>query len=159
MITVSIGLTEIEIKPKRLLDYVEKLDFIKSRRQRPWDLIQGFPDKITPENYKILVEIAMKTVYTQSSSVSIEEELFFDKSEEGFYYDLWRCLPSLPAGKAGKKETWSQGIQRARLLWESATSDEKQQINFAMSVVDERRLEKNGDGLSENCLPPGQEKP
>lgn len=154
MITVSIGVTEIEIKPKRLLDYVEKLDFIKSRRQRPWDLIQGFPDKITPDNYKILVEIAMKTVYTQSSSVSMEEELFFDKSEEGFYYDLWRCLPSIPVAKA---ELWNHGIQRARLLWESATSEEKQKINFALSVVDERNLEKNADGLSENSHPPGQE--
>lgn len=157
MITVSIGVTEIEIKPKRLLDYVEKLDFIKSRRQRPWDLIQGFPEKITPENYKILVEIAMKTVYTQSSSVSIEEELFFDKSEEGFYYDLWRCLPPVPVAKGGKKELWNQGIQRARLLWESATSEEKQKIQFALSVVDERHLEKNDDGLSGSCLPPGQE--
>jgi hypothetical protein len=158
LVTVSIGVTEIEIKPKRLLDYVEKLDFIKSRRQRPWDLIQGFPDKITPENYKILVEIAMKTVYTQSSSVSIEEELFFDKSEEGFYYDLWRCIPSAPALKGAKKETWNQGINRARLLWESATPEEKQKINFALSVTDERHLEKNVDGLSENSLPPGQEK-
>lgn len=158
MITVSIGVTEIEIKPKRLLDYVEKLDFIKSRRQRPWDLIQGFPEKITQENYIILVGIAMKTVYTQSSSVSIEEELFFDKSEEGFYYDLWRCLPSVPVSKGAKKETWSQGINRARLLWESATPEEKQKINFALSAVDERHLEKNDDGLSENSLPPGQEK-
>lgn len=146
MITLSLGGTEIVVKPKKLLDYVEKLDFIKMRRTRPWDLIQGFPKEITEENYKILVSLAMSTCYSQSSSVSIEEELQFDKSEEGFYYDVWRCLPRVP------KETWQAGLNRARQLWEGSTKEEKNALHMAMLGVDERANLKNSDGPSESDL-------
>ncbi len=155
MITVSIGGKEIVVKPKRLLDYVEKLDFIKSRRNRPWDLIQGFPPELTEENYKILVGIAMKTVYSTSSSVSHEEELFFDRSKEGFFYDMWRCLPVVKLGKLS--ETPIQGIERARVLWESATPEEKDELKIALYATDESNNLKNSDGPSDTLSQPGQE--
>ncbi len=157
MITVSIGGKEIVVKPKRLLDYVEKLDFIKSRRAPPWSLIQGFPPEMTEENYKILVGIAMKTVYAQSSSVSYEEELFFDKSEEGFLYSLWKCCPVKTA--KGKKESWQEGINRVNLMWESATDEEKMELKLALLATDESNNLKNSDGPSEQSVQLGPEQP
>lgn len=160
MITVSIGGKEIVVKPKKVLVYVEKLDFIKSRRIKPWDLIQGFPPDLSEENYKILVGIAMKTVYSSSSSVSHEEELFFDRSEEGFMYDLWRCLPEVKAAKGNRRpETAIEGIERARKLWLAATQEEKSNLKLALYAVDESNNLKNSDGPSDPLSPPGQEKP
>lgn len=155
MIKVSVGGKEIVVKPKRLLDYVEKLDFIKSRRTTPWSLIQGFPTDMSEENYKILVGIAMRTVYSQSSSVSIEEELFFDKSDEGFLYGLWKCIPA-PAAK-GKTETWQAGFNRVNRLWESATPEEKAEIRIALFATDEGNNLKNSDGPSDPLSQPGPE--
>ena len=159
MISVSVGGTEISIKAKRLLDYVDKLDFIKMRRSRPWDLIQGFPPEMTEENYKILVGIAMRTVYANSSSVCIEEEILFDRSEEGFYYELWRCLPKRKNPGKGKQpdETWKNGLNRARLLWESDTDEEKSQIKIALFATDESNNLKNSDGPSDPESQPGLE--
>lgn len=142
MIPVTVNGVELLIKPKRLLDYVDKLDFIKTRRKSPADLMQGIPTTIQKDRYDDLMRIAMHTVYTSSSSVSWEEELSFDKSEEGFYYDLWRCLPPVE-GKKGAKESWKEGLNRARALWESATMEEKRALTSAMNMVDERSLEKN----------------
>lgn len=157
MITVSIGGKEIVVKPKRLLDYVEKVDFIKMRRGAPWDLIQGFPPEIAnhEENYKILVGIAMRTVYMNSSSVGIEEEIMFDKSEEGFFYTLWKCMPGTKVnatsgkGKKTRAETWREGLNRARSLWESGTSEEKMKVRVAMESTNESHNIKNSDGPSE----------
>lgn len=158
-VTVSIGGKDVVIKPKTLLSYVEKVDFIKMRRGAPWDLIQGFPEQIVnhEENYKTLVKCAMETVYKNSSSVSFEEEILFDKSEEGFFYDLWRCMPKIKItfiakeGGAQKKrnETPLEGIDRAKALWESATTEEKQQVQFALAATNEGHNLKNSDGPSE----------
>lgn len=158
MITVSIGGKEIVVKPKRLLDYVEKVDFIKMRRGAPWDLIQGFPPEIAnhEENYKTLVGIAMRTVYTNSSSVGIEEEVLFDKSEEGFFWTLWKCMPAVKQrvddGKGNKKsrmETWKEGINRAKALWESGTPEECMQVRIALEATDESHNLKNSGGPSD----------
>ena len=158
MITISIGGKEIVVKPKHLLDYVEKVDFIKMRRGAPWDLIQGFPPEIAnhEENYKILVGIAMRTVYMNSSSVGIEEEVMFDKSEEGFFYTLWKCIPATKVrvgdGKGNKKtraETWREGLNRARSTWDSGTPDEKMQVRIAMEATNESHNLKNSDGPNE----------
>jgi len=153
MITVSIGGKDIVVKPKHLIDYVDKVDFIKSRRATPWSLIQGFPPKLDEENYKILVSLAMKTVYSQSSSVSVEEELFFDKSEEGFLYSLWKCIPVGPV--KGKPEDFKAGFARVNKLWDSATPEEKAELKIALFATDEGNNLKNSDGPSGEQSPPG----
>jgi len=159
MITVSIGGKDVVIKPKTLLSYVEKVDFIKMRRGAPWDLIQGFPPEISnnEENYKTLVKAAMETVYKNSSSVSLEEEILFDRSEEGFFYDFWRCIPRVKVqfkvkeGGATKfrAEKPLEGIDRARSIWESGTTEERQQVRFAMESTNEAHNLKNSDGPSD----------
>lgn len=154
MSTLSIGGKEIVVKPKHLIDYVDKVDFIKSRRATPFSLIQDFPPNMTEENYKILVGIAMKTVYTQSSSVSLEEEICFDKSDEGFLYGLWKCIP-VPAVK-GVPEHWKAGFARVNRLWESATPEEKIALKFALQATDEAHNLKNSDGPSDQQTPPGK---
>lgn len=152
MITVSIGGKDIVVKPKYLLDYVQKVDFIKARRATPYSLIQGFPPKLDEENYKILVSLAMKTVYSQSSSVSIEEEICFDKSDEGFLYSLWKCIPA-PSKKVS--ETFQAGFARVNAIWESATTEEKMELKVALHATDEANNLKNSDGPSGEQSPPG----
>jgi hypothetical protein len=159
MITVSIGGKDVVIKPKTLLSYVEKVDFIKMRRGAPWDLIQGFPPEISnhEENYKTLVRCAMETVYKNSSSVSLEEEILFDRSEEGFFYDFWRCIPKMKVPFKSKEggaqkfraETPMEGIDRSKAIWESGTAEERQSIRFAMEATNEAHNLKNSDGPSD----------
>ena len=143
MITVSISGKEIVVRPKQLLDYVEKLDFIKSRRTQPYDLLRDWPQtkgQKGADETRMLIQLAMETVYTRSSSVSIEEEICFDKSEEGFYYDLWRCVRTDP------NEDVKKGINDARILFEKATDEEKSRLRFAIEAVDESHNLKNSDG-------------
>jgi hypothetical protein len=156
MITISLGGKEIVIRPKTLLDYVEKLDFIKSRRTTPFELVKDFPQDRGPkgaEGQIKLVQIAMQTVYTRSSSVSYQEEIDFDASEEGYYYDLWRCFR-----KDGDKN-WVQGINAAREMWEGATQEERLSVKYAFVGIDETNNLKNSDGPSDSNQSPGQENP
>ena len=60
MIDVMVGGQTLKITPKRLLDYCEKIDFIKMRRGNAATLVEGFPEGMTEQNYKILVGIAME---------------------------------------------------------------------------------------------------
>jgi hypothetical protein len=175
MIKVQVGGTELVIAPKRLLDYCEKIDFIKSRRERPWDLLQKVPKNLSAQDFTAFVEIAMQTCYKFSSAVSIQEELQFDTSEEGFYFDLWRAIRrGSPAGKkkqainrltnpdAENKEPWRQGIMDARTLWQNATDDEKASLKAALFASDQQAILKKSDGppVSEKSDPgpQGQEK-
>lgn len=146
MITVRIGGTELVIAPKRLLDYVQKVDFIKARRMRPWDLLKGIPSSVSGRDYQNFAEAAMGVVYKNSSFVSPEEELQFDTSYEGFYYKLWRCIEAAQKPKAKKSALLKQdvvdeyqkalkGIDEARLLWEQATDEEKRMVRLAMEGV------------------------
>lgn len=150
MTKISLGGTEISVRPKQLLDYVEKLDFIKSRRQQPYDLLRTWPQEKGPKGAqatKELIQIAMETVYTRSSSVSIEEEVQFDVSWEGFYYNLWRCIRTDPG------EDSIKGIDRVRLLFEKATDEERRTIRFALDATDEDHNLKNSGGPSESNQP------
>lgn len=149
MITVPVGGKGLVIAPKRLLDYVQKCDFIKLRRMRPWDLLKGIPSSISGRDFQNFVEAAMGVCYQNSSFVSVEEELQFDTSYEGFYYTLWRAIE---LGKQKKPKNRSAllkkdvvddyaealaGINEARLLWEDATDEEKRAINLALNGVSE----------------------
>ena len=160
MIPVVLGGKTIEVKPKRLLNYVEKLEHIKSRRTRPWDLISGFPKETTEENYKILVGIAMKQVYCNSSAVSIEEELQYDRSLEGFFFDVWRCQKLKKKTRTGlRDETWEEGIQRIKDLWDRATPEEQAQLKMALFATDEGNTLGNSDGPSDQSQTLGPQNP
>lgn len=154
MITISFGGTEIVVRPKSVLDYCEKLDFIKSRRQQPYDMVKDFPvekGKAGAEGAQMLVRIAMETVYTRSSSVSIEEEIEFDKCWEGFYYNMWRCIRTNPNEKP------KDGITRAKQLFEKATPEEVVQLRLAFEATDEANNLKNSDGPSVTNQTPGNQ--
>lgn len=153
MITISLSGKEVVVRPKHLLDYIEKLDYIKSRRQQPYDLLRDWPQEAGQkgaEASKMLIGMALETVYTRSSSVSIEEEICFDGSWEGAYYNLWRCM------RTDSKEDPKKGVDRARKLYESATEEERIRLKFAIEATDEDRNIKNSDGPSESQQPPGQ---
>jgi hypothetical protein len=149
LITVSLCGKEIVVRPKYLLDYVEKLDYIKSRRVQPYDLLRNWEvdkkvsDKGSAET-KMLIEVAMQTVYTRSSSVSIEEETFFDGSWEGFYYNLWRCT------RKDASEDVKKGVDRIQKLFDSASPEEQLAVRFALNSTDEGNNLKNSDGPSDS---------
>ena len=153
MPNVNIKGVDVQVKPKRLLDYIEKVDFIKSRRRNVFQLLSGRPEtgKLTQEQFDRLFRIGCEVVYAMSSSVTIEEELAFDRSEEGFFYDMWRCLG------ATEGELVINGIRRAEQLWKSMTDTERRQIVDAINQVDERRHIKNSDGPDSKS--PGPEVP
>lgn len=147
MITISLGGTEIVVRPKRLLDYVEKIDFIKSRRQQPYHLVRDFPQEKGPkgaEGMKLIVQMALETVYTRSSSVSVEEEICFDGSWEGFYYNAWRCVRTDP------KQNPLDGIRWMEKLFDKATPEERINLRMALEATDESHNLKNSDGPSES---------
>jgi hypothetical protein len=160
MISVVLGGTTIEVRPKRLLNYVEKLEHIKSRRDKPWNLISGFPKDMTEENYKVLVGIAMKQVYCNSSAVSIEEELQYDRSLEGFFFDVWRCNKrKIRTAKGSRDETWEEGIQRIKDLWDRATPEEQAQLKLALFATDESNTLGNSNGPSDQSQTLGPQNP
>ncbi len=98
---------------------------------------------MTEENYQDCSRSRDEDCLHNSSAVSYEEDLAFDKSEEGFFYELWRCLPK-PARKAKQPpETWREGLNRARSLWDNATQEEQLAIRLAMNATDESHLAKN----------------
>tara|TARA_R110000868_G_scaffold14671_6_gene68013 strand:+ start:434 stop:868 length:435 start_codon:yes stop_codon:yes gene_type:complete len=134
------------VRPKRLLDYVEKLDYIKSRRVQPYDLLRDFPQEKGAkgaEASRMLIEMAMVTVYTRSSSVSIEEEICFDGSWEGFYYNLWRCTRLI------QTEDPKSGMSRVEKLFNDATPEERVALRVALDATEESHNLKNSDGPSE----------
>ena len=159
---VRVGDLELSISPRKLINYIEKVQFIKSRRPTPWDLMKGVPKTLSVADYTAYVETAMKTVYTHASAVGIQEEIDFDTSPEGFFWTLWKCM--VPDRASVKKkvtmaeasavqEPWEAGLLKARALWEAATDDEKRQIRMALDASDQMRQVKNSDGPPETNSP------
>jgi hypothetical protein len=143
------------------MDYIQKVDFIKARRLRPWDLLKGIPSSVSGRDYQNFVEAAMGVCYQNSSFVSPEEEIQFDTSYEGFYYALWRCIElAKPAKKPKsaliKKDVVDEytealkGVNEARLLWDDATDEEKREIRLAMNGVSME------DAIKKSPAPPHQ---
>ena len=91
----------------------------------------------------MLIEMAMVTVYTRSSSVSIEEEICFDGSWEGFYYNLWRCTRLI------QTEDPKSGMSRVEKLFNDATPEERVALRVALDATEESHNLKNSDGPSE----------
>lgn len=156
---VRVGDLELSISPRRLINYIEKVEFIKSRRPAPWDLMKGVPKNLSVADYTAYVETAMKTVYTHASAVGIQEEIDFDTSPEGFYWTLWKCATmDAPqkqtfGNRVPDPEPWRKGIQQAKACWEAATDDEKRQIRMALDASDQMRQVKNSDGPPETNSP------
>lgn len=159
---VRVGDLELSISPRRLINYIEKVQFIKSRRPAPWDLMKGVPKTLSVADYTAYVETAMKTVYTHASAVGIQEEMDFDTSAEGFYWSLWKCMvPDRSSVRArvsmadagSSQEPWEAGVLRAKALWEAANDDEKRQIRMALDASDQMRQVKNSDGPPETNSP------
>jgi hypothetical protein len=145
LITVPVNGVDVQVKPKRLLDYLQKIDFIKTRRRNVWDLLRGNPGITKQEEFDRLFRIAAEVVYSLSSSVTMDEEMAFDRSEEGFFYDLWRATNG-DTKETPTKEHPLVGIQRMNLWWQQMLDSERREIVKALNVVDERRLAKNSDG-------------
>jgi hypothetical protein len=167
----ALGL-DLDITPKTLLDYCEKVDFIKSRRPSPWQLLRDIPNTLTVDSYSAFVAEAMKACVTASSSVSVLEEMNFDTSEEGFFYDLWRSLEYsrkkhgsakgltvLERDRLKAPEPWRRGIMEAKKIWEMATTAEKQEIRMALNAADQMTQVKNSDGPPESSSNPAGKNP
>lgn len=170
MQTVSVGEQKLLIKPARLINYVEKVSYILSRRPGVWDLLKQLPKTFQADTYQSFVREAMTVVHSTGAAVSIQEEVDFDNSLLGFYWTLWRCMPSEQKASGPKKKTFFEseqkaadvdpsiaGIQRAKDLWESATDDEKRQIRLALMAAEARP--KNSDGPPSSETTAGPENP
>lgn len=162
MIPVEIGGTRLQIVPKRLHDYIRKVEFIKSRRRTPWDLLRDVPRSLPVQDWTAFVEIAMKTVHQCSSSVPPAEEQAFDTSEEGLFYNIFIAIELgrgqkpekskllQPAAQKDAPPDWQRGINEARRLWEDATSEERAALTAALFATDEMRGIKKSDGQPES---------
>lgn len=162
MITVEVGGTRLQIVPKRLHDYIRKVEFIKSRRSPAWDLLRGIPRSLPVADWTAFVETAMRTVHQCSSSVGAQEEAAFDTSEEGLFYNLFVAIEMGRGQKPEKSKLlqqpgqkdgipdWHKGINEARKLWEQATSEERAALTAALFATDQMRAIKKSDGPSES---------
>ena len=165
MITeVSVGERKIRIVPRVLQDYLDKVDYIKSRREDPWALLRGLPVKLDAKDYTSFVEIAMTTCHLYSSSVTIQEEQRFDDSLEGLFFSLASGMKAAEPKPVNHRKTydeevrpqrieidkWKRRVAEARRLWDEATTDERNQISLALSVSDTRNAVKKSDGPPEN---------
>jgi hypothetical protein len=102
----------------------------------------------------------MKQVYCNSSAVSIEEELQYDRSLEGFFFDVWRCNKrKIKTGKGSREETWEEGIQRIKDLWDRATPDEQAHLKLALFATDESNTLGNSNGPSDQSQTLGPQNP
>ena len=161
---VSVGDRKIRIVPRVLQDYLDKVDYIKSRREDPWALLRGLPAQMNANDYTSFVEIAMSTCHLYSSSVTQQEEQRFDDSLEGLLFSLAcgiaaaeRSLPqqgNTYADKIRPKrleiDVWKRRVSDALKLWREASTDERNQIQAALSVSDTRNAVKKSDGPPEN---------
>ena len=174
MITVEVGGTRLQIVPKRLHDYIRKVEFIKSRRSTPWNLLRDVPRSLPVADWTAFVETAMRTAHQCSSSVTPAEEHAFDTSEEGLFYNLFvaiemgrgrkpersRLLQSDSRKPEDALPDWHKGINEARRLWEQATSEERAELTAALFATDQIRAIKKSDGPSEseeNAKKPGDQ--
>lgn len=159
---VEVGGTRLRIVPKELHDYIRKVEFIKSRRQTPYDLLRGVPRSLPVQDWTAFVETAMRVVHTCSSSVPPVEEQAFDTSEEGLFYNLFVAIEmgrgvkpekskllQTPGQKDGPPD-WQRGINEARKLWQQATSEERAALTAALFASDQMRAVKKSDGPPEN---------
>lgn len=165
MITeVSVGDRKIRIVPRVLQDYLDKVDYIKSRREDPWALLRGLPTEMNVSDYTSFVEIAVSTCHLYSSSVTRQEEQRFDDSLEGLMFSIACGIAAAERSPKGSAQTYADKIRPKRLeidvwkrrvndalkLWREATADERNQIQAALSIADTRNAAKKSDGPPES---------
>ncbi len=141
MINVTLKGEQVAVKPATLHRYIEKVEYIKSRRLSPIDALKNLPAGITQDNYAKMVEIAISSSM-RMSSVPFEEEMLFEGSQEGFYYNVYQALRDhFKWGSDGLA-----GVDKAERFYESLDEADKISLRLAMRGVDERSLAKNSDG-------------
>ena len=169
MITeVSVGDRIIRIVPRYLHDYLDKVDYIKSRREDPWALLRGLPTGMNSSDYTDFVSIAMSTCHLYSSSVTQQEELRFDDSLEGLMFSLACSIAAAEKMSSPPARTKEQAIRPKRLeidvwkmrvsdalnIWRQATTDERNQLQAALNISDTRNAVKKSDGPPESEATP-----
>lgn len=144
MITLELKKERVTIRPRSLHEYIEKVDYIKSRRPSAYSALRDLPKGASADGRAKFVEIAMMASM-KLSCVSLEEELNFDTSFEGFYYTVWQ------AAKASMKwpDDAAKGVNVAEHWYSDLDDEEKAQVRFAIRGIDQRSLAKNSDGLTE----------
>jgi glycyl-tRNA synthetase alpha subunit len=147
VITVEIGDLKVSLVPRTLHNYIEKIDYIKSRRPSPYASLSGIPDSMSAEGKQKMAEIALQS-YMKMSSVSFEEEIAFDCSFEGFYFSLWQAAKN--SIKEWQKLSAFDGVAKAKDWFEQLDSDKATEVRLAIRGIDQRSLAKNSDGPQEN---------
>lgn len=146
MIAVEIKGERVNIVPRSLQDYCEKVDYIRSRRPTPAQLLAGMLVPKQPEANAKVTELVINQ-FMRGGSVSFEEEMAFDVSFEGFFYSLWQgAKNSIEAWKKLKPEA---GVHAAKIWFEALEQDRQTEVRLALRGVDQRSLAKNSSGLPE----------
>jgi len=147
MITITLKGEKVTVKPSALHVYLERIEYIKSRRMSPIDALKNLPPGITEANYAKFVEIAISSSM-KLSSVSFDEEMAFEASQEGFYLTVFQALKEHMTRK-DSAEKWPtdpiKGVSSASFYYETLSDEEKTTLRLAMRGVDERALAKNSD--------------
>jgi hypothetical protein len=144
LISLELKRERVTIRPRSLHEYIAKVDYIKSRRPSAYSSLKDLPKNTSADGRAKYVEIAMMASM-KLSCVSLEEELNFDTSFEGFYYTVWQ------SAKSSMK--WSEdaavGVNQAEHWYTDLDDEDKAQIRFAIRGVDQRSLAKNSSGPAE----------
>lgn len=148
MITVEVNGERVNIVPRSLQDYCEKVDYIRSRRPTPAQLLAGMLVPKQPEANQKVTELVIGQ-FIRGGSVSFDEEMAFDVSFEGFFHSLWQ-------GAKGSILAWqtlkpNAGVQAAKLWFEQLDKDQQVEVRLALRGIDQRALSKNSSGLPETA--------
>ena len=146
MITVEINGERVNIVPRSLQDYCEKVDYIRSRRPTPAQLLAGMLVPKQPEANAKVTELVI-TQFMRGGAVSFDEEMAFDVSFEGFFYSLWQGAKA--SITAWQKLKPMAGVQAAKIWFEELNQDQQVEVRLALRGIDQRALAKNSSGLPE----------
>lgn len=147
MITVEVDGAKVTLVPRSLHNYIDKVDYIKSRRPSPYASLSGIPDNMSAEGKQKMAEIALQS-YMKMSSVSFEEELAFDCTFEGFYYSVWQAAKNCMPGWV--KLSGFDGVAAAKTWFDLLPEEKGTEVRLAIRGIDQRPLAKNSDGPQEN---------
>lgn len=140
---MRIGKAKVVLVPRSLQNYIDKIDYIKTRRPSPYAALDGIPETMSADGKKAMAEIAIKS-YMQLSSVAFHEELAFDTSFEGFYFALWQgAKGSLPGWD---KLTPADGVATAKQWFTALDDKDSDDVRLALNGIEQRELAKNSDG-------------
>lgn len=135
------------VRPRSLHSYIEKSDYIKSRRPSPYVSLRDLPKEYQDTQGKRERYLEMAIMASMKlSSVGFTEEFYFDVSPEGKYYATWQSMkehykwPSDPLKGVDVVDKWYSAL----------SNDEKNQVDMAIEGIDQRKLAKNSAGPEEN---------